>query len=310
MLNNQLFPPGIYAALTTPFKEDGMTVDYEAIPDLVTALQEQGVAGFYVCGTTGQWKHLTKEDRKKIFEIVNETVEKSGKGTALIAHVGSHSLEDTIELGIHAKEHGALAVSAITPAKKDITQEEIINYYKELAGKINHPFIMYMFPNLTGVELDYETISRLAEVNNVVGIKFTDERFYLLERIGKLEEFTRFMGKDESFASSLPTGVRHAIGSTYNFMAPLYSQILSSYLSGQNEIVELLQGKANDVIDALKELRVITGNNDALLTGVRYSMTYLYGVTSGIHMSEARLTEENTVNLRKSLDAIKPYMQN
>lgn len=312
MLPNLMFQEGIYAALATPFLEDGVTVDYDSIPALVKHLQSQGISGLYVCGTTGQWKHLTTDERKKIFEIVSETVKDSGLETVLIAHVGSATLEDSIELGTHAKMHGARAISAITPVKKEgkLSQEEIIEYYGNLAKSVDHPLIVYTFPGITGVSLDERTIEKLSAIPQIEGIKFTDEKFYFLERMGsKLSpSWKRFMGKDESFSSSLFAGVRHAIGSTYNFMAPLYISMLENYGKRDNKKVEELQNKANDVIDALKGLRRITNNEDALLTGVRFAVEYLYGIKLGSYRNEAKLMVEQTVELRRSLDAIKIYL--
>lgn len=303
------FREGAYPALTTPFDKDGKTVDYESIPLIVNKLLSLNAPGFYVCGTTGQWEFLTVEQRKDSFEFAAEAVKDSQKRAALIAHIGSKSIDESIKLGHHAIEHGAAALSAITPAFE--TLKEIIEYYTTLVTELKHPFLIYTYPGLTNIKLDISTLEELAKLKNVIGVKFTSEEFYFLKDIGEsFPNWIRFFGKDESFACSLPTGVRHAIGSSYNFMGPLYNKMILNYVHGQNHVVEDLMTKAYDVMKNLKGLRDITGRKNAYHTGLRFAMEYLHGIKSGLHHTETTFHEHETVNLRKSLDKIKPYMQN
>jgi N-acetylneuraminate lyase len=307
-------PEGIYTALVTPFKEDGVSVDYEKIPELVFLLQQQGIAGLYVCGTTGQRTLLSVEERKKIFELVAETVHASGIQTALIVHVGSDdetgsNLEQAIELGCHARDYGATAISAITPKKPETG---IVSFYQTLAEFVDHPIIIYNFPKQTGITLEMPVLDELSKINQIRGIKFTNQDFYLLERIGKhIPQWIRFSGTDEAFASSLATGTRRAIGSTYNFMAPLFMRIKTCYEQGNLIEAEELQEKANDVVEALKDLMKLTGNPEGLIAGVKYAVGYLYGIHCGHRTKdnkEPSLNEVQTANLRITLDVIKPYL--
>jgi N-acetylneuraminate lyase len=314
MSEQTILPEGIYAALVTPFKDDGVSIDYETIPKLVRLLQNQGITGLYVCGTTGQRTLLSVEERKKIFELVAETVHASGIQTALIAHVGSDdekgsNLEQAIELGCHARDHGAIAVSAITPKNHE---GGIVDFYKTLAEYVDHPLIIYNFPKQTGVILEIPALEELSKISQISGIKFTNQDFYLLERIGKhIPQWIRFSGTDEAFASSLVTGTRRAIGSTYNFMAPLFMRIKTCYEQGNLIEAKELQEKANDVVEALIDLRKITGNPEGLFAGVKYAVGYLYGIHCGHRTKdnkEPSLNGVQTANLRKTLDVIKPYL--
>jgi N-acetylneuraminate lyase len=310
MTNQSIFPEGIYPALLTPFKKDGKTVDLDVVTEMVALFKLQGTKGAYIGGTTAQREFLSVQERKEIFETVIRANSKPNS-LALIAHVGCDNekgpnLEQAIELGIHARNHGAVAISALTP-KMD-SAKELIGFYSELAKGVQCPVIIYNFPKKTGIALDMVVLNELAAIPEIAGIKFTNQDFYLLERIGEhIPSWTRFSGSDEAFAASLATGTRRAIGSTYNFMGPFFEKIKNFYVGPSVVHAGKLQSLANNVIESLKELRATTGNPGAFLTGVKYAVGYLHEIECGPHESEPVLTKENTINLRKNLDAIRMY---
>ena len=102
---------GIIPALVTPFDSNGK-VDYGVLSELVNRLIDQGVDGFYSCGSTAECFLLTDDERKKVMETVIETVD--GR-VPVIAHVGNIGTEKTIELAKHAEAAGASAVSSVPP---------------------------------------------------------------------------------------------------------------------------------------------------------------------------------------------------
>lgn len=112
---------GIYTALITPMREDG-SVDHESLVRLVKHLQEQGVTGFYVGGSTGEGFILSGEERKAVLETVVRAAEGKSK---IIAHIGAIGTEASIELAQHAHGQGVDAMSAVVPFYYKTTADQI-----------------------------------------------------------------------------------------------------------------------------------------------------------------------------------------
>jgi N-acetylneuraminate lyase len=208
------------------------------------------VSGFYVCGSTGEAFLLTLEERKEILEIVCDQVHER---VSIIAHIGTLSTAFTLELGRHAiMQKGVDAVSAIPPFYYQFSQHEIIEYYFEIAENLNFPVIPYNYPKLSQFTLTPPIIKELRRNRNIIGLKFTSNNFYDLERIKNSDpDITIYNGLDEMYLAGLSTGADGAIGSTFNFMAEKYIGINNSFFAGDIKNARKLQSEANAVLSAL-----------------------------------------------------------
>jgi N-acetylneuraminate lyase len=237
---------GLYAALITPFHENG-EVNYEQIQNVVEFLIQKGIDGFYVCGSTGEAFLLTMEERKKILETV---IAKNRGRVSVIAHVGNIGTDLSVELGKHAKAAGADAISSVTPFYYKFSEKEIINYYYALADRTQMPTIVYNFPSLTGFALSIKDVDELAKNPNIVGIKHTSLDLYALERFKKAHpRLTVFNGHDEVLLYGLIAGADGGIGSTYNFMPHKFRKLRQFVLQGKIKEAQNVQHEINDVID-------------------------------------------------------------
>lgn len=252
---------GIYPALITPFNTTG-AIDELALIDLTRWHIDQGVAGFYVGGSTGESLLLTSEERKRVLEIV--AYEAQGKAD-VIAHIGSFSTRQAVELAQHASDVGVRAVSSVPPFYYKHTLSELAAYYADIASESGLPIILYNVPALSGIAFKSGELSDLFADPNIIGVKHTSYDMYQMERlISGYPDKTVFGGHDELFLSALAIGARGSIGSTFNFMPGLFRSLREAFDNRRLEEAALLQKRVNNIIDVLLEVGVFPGVKAAL----------------------------------------------
>jgi len=153
-------------ALITPFR-DGR-IDREALGRLVDYQIANGTSALVPCGSTGESATMTHAEHIEIVELV---VEMAGGKIPVIAGTGSNSTSEAIELTRHAKEVGARAALLISPYYIKPTQEGIYRHYKQIAEATHFPLIVYNIPGRTGSKIEATTIARLAEIDEIIGLK-------------------------------------------------------------------------------------------------------------------------------------------
>ncbi|MBE5783799.1 MAG: N-acetylneuraminate lyase [Clostridiales bacterium] len=239
---------GILAALLTPYDACG-NVNHKALKTQVRWLINQGIDGFYVCGSTGEAFLLSQDERKAILETVAE--ENNGE-KLLISHVGQISTDHALDLGKHAKSVGVDAISSISPFYYKFSTEEIKQYYFDLMNGMEMPFFIYNFPAFSGFSLTPELLDEMCKCPWVAGVKFTASDFFQLERMKKSHpELSVWNGYDEMLLSGLSAGADGGIGSTYNVLCPAIHKIYDSYLEGDSKKALDYQHVANDMIAAI-----------------------------------------------------------
>ncbi|MHB8764179.1 MAG: 4-hydroxy-tetrahydrodipicolinate synthase [Deferrisomatales bacterium] len=157
---------GAITALVTPFR--GGRVDEEAFRRLIDWQIRQGVNGLVPCGTTGESATLSHEEHNRVIDIA---VDEARGRVPVIAGTGSNSTAEAIRLTRHAKEAGADGALLITPYYNKPTQEGLYQHYRRVAEEARFPLVLYNVPGRTGVNLLPETVARLAELPEVVGLK-------------------------------------------------------------------------------------------------------------------------------------------
>ncbi len=157
---------GAFTALVTPFKNG--KVDEDALRGIIKFQIDEGIEGLVPCGTTGESATLTHEEHKRVVEV---TIDAASGRVPVIAGTGSNSTDETIALTRHAKEAGADGALLITPYYNKPTQEGLYRHYKAVARAVDIPIILYNVPGRTAVDMRPETVARLSEISNIVGIK-------------------------------------------------------------------------------------------------------------------------------------------
>lgn len=240
---------GIYSALLGAFESDGK-VNVCGVYELVRHnIENCRVDGLYVNGSTGENFLLTTDAKKQVFAAAAEVA----RGQVhLIAHVGSNVLEEVFELADYVEELGYDAISAVTPFYYKFTAKEIKEYYRAIAARSRLPLIAYYIPALTGVQLDVEDMEEILSLPNVIGVKYTSNDFFMLERLrSAFPDKLIFSGYDEMLLSAAVFGTDGAIGSTYNVIGHWAKQVIEAVQKNDLATARAMQHHMNVVIKDL-----------------------------------------------------------
>lgn len=263
---------GLIAAPFTPMHEDG-AVNLDVIPEYASYLIENNVNGVFLCGTTGESFSLTNDER---IAVIEQWVKSSKGELKIISHIGALCQSDLKELAVRSRDAGADAVAAMAPFFfKPESIESLIAYFEPLASVIpDVPFYYYNIPSMTGVSLPVHELLREVKkmIPNFVGVKYTHNDLMDLQQCMNVNggEFEILYGSDETLICGLSLGVKAAVGSTYNFMAPVYNQIFESVENGNMVEARKLQDISISVVELLFKYGgpVIAGKAIMEMTGV------------------------------------------
>lgn len=206
---------GVFTALVTPFKNG--KVDEDALKGLIEFQLKEGVDGLVPCGTTGEAPTLSYEEHERVIEL---TVKYANGSVPVIAGTGSNSTKEAIELTESAKRLGADMCLLTTPYYNKPTQEGLYLHYKEIAETVDVPLVLYNIPGRTGINMAPETIRRVAEIPNIVGIKEASGSLVQVSEIYRLTggNFTILSGDDNIFLPMMSVGAVGVISVVSNIM--------------------------------------------------------------------------------------------
>ncbi len=227
-------------------------VDLDRIPSLVEHLLRDGVSALYVLGSTGEGVSLTLRERERTAATFIQAV--AGR-VPVVVHVGHNSLQEAQTLARHAQQAGASAISAAPPHYfKPNSARSLVDCLSVIAaGAPDLPFYYYHIPGKTGVELDLDDFLRLAalRLDSLVGVKFSDTRLHEISACTYAERYDFICGVDEMLLGAWMTGMRGAVGTTYNFAAPLYSRLITCCEQGRIEEARRHQARASTMIKVI-----------------------------------------------------------
>lgn len=244
---------GLIAAPFTPMNEDG-SLNPDMIPAYANKLKNDGLKGVFICGTTGEGMLMTNDERKTITE---KWIEEQTEDFKIIVHVGTTSAKQSNELANHAQNSGAYAIGCMGPVfLKPGRTEELVSFCQEVAsGAPDLPFYYYNIPSVSGIDLSMaEFIKQAAsQIPNFAGLKFTHNNFMEMQQCLHLNngKWDILHGYDEILLAGLTFGAKGAVGSTYNFMAPIYNQIITDFNNGDIEAAREKQYKTVKIIEIL-----------------------------------------------------------
>lgn len=240
---------GMFPALLTPFNKDE-SINHLELKKMIKYLEKFNFRGFYVGGSTGEGMLMSCEERKSIFKTVIESTQNDK--LLLVAHIGSPSTFQAVDMGLYAKSLGFGAISAVAPYYYPFNLYEIKEYYKTIAAQVNLPFIIYNFPGASNYSLNTETVEELFEDSNFIGIKHTSYDLYSLSKFRAVKNnISIYNGFDEVLLAGLSMGASGGIGSTYNIIPNLILCIYREFLAGNIERAKSNQRKANEIISVL-----------------------------------------------------------
>lgn len=264
---------GLIAAPFTPMKEDG-SLNLSIIPAYYEMLLANGVSGAFISGSTGEGVSMTTREKMMVTEAWASCTA-SNPDFKVMALVGGTSITDCRELARHASQQGLYAVSFTAPFYfKPSTVQQLADCCKAVAGEVpDMPFYYYHIPVLTGVGFSMFDLLQAVDgdIPNFAGIKYTHEDFMdflscLHFRNGK---YDMLWGRDENMLAALSLGTQAAVGSTFNYAAPLYNKLICAFEEGNLELARKLQQQSIDMIRLLTKYGgIATGKAYMKLTGM------------------------------------------
>ena len=232
---------GIIPAMVTPLDRNE-EIDEAGIRGIINYLIDSGVHGIFVCGSQGESYALTEDEKKRVIEI---SVDEVNGRVPVYAGTGAVTTKMTIELSRYAVDVGADAVTIVTPYFIRPSQDELYMHYKRIAESVDSPILIYNNPGRTNVNLEAETVKKLAEIDNIVGIKDSSGDLTLTAQyIMKCpDEFAVLAGRDSLILATLLYGGKGAVAATANVAPRLVVGIYENFIKGDLEKARELQFK-------------------------------------------------------------------
>lgn len=229
---------GSMVALVTPMDQDG-NIDEVSLRNLIDYHVDNQTDGIVAVGTTGESATLNHEEHCRVIRIV---VEQAAGRIPVIAGTGSNSTDEAIEYTSCAKDVGADACLSVTPYYNKPTQEGLYQHYKKIAEAVNIPQLLYNVPGRTACDMLPTTVKRLAEIDNIIGIK---EAVGDINRIRELLEFANddfaiYSGDDATALELILQGGQGTISVTANVAPKAMHEMCHLALSGNRDEAEAI----------------------------------------------------------------------
>ncbi len=227
-MKNTVFT-GAATALITPFKNGA--VDYEAFERILEQQISGGISALVVSGTTGEGSTLTDGEHR---ELIRFAVEKVAGRVPIIAGTGSNDTAYAIDLSRYACEVGADALLLVTPYYNKATQEGLYQSFKMIAESVDKPCILYNVPSRTGCNILPETAARLAEVENIVGIKEASGDISQIAELARVcgDKLDIYSGNDNQIVPILSLGGKGVISVLSNILPARTNEICTRFFEG------------------------------------------------------------------------------
>ena len=288
---------GSNVALVTPFKNNKLDVDNYI--ELIHFHIKNGTNGLVPAGTTGESPTLSHEEHEKVIELcINET---KGK-IPVIAGTGSNSTEEAISLTKHAEEAGADADLLVTPYYNKPTQEGLYQHYKAINDSCGIPLIIYNIPSRSVIDITVDTMARLFELKNIVGVK---DATGILDRVNQQKkkmgsDFIQLTGEDANVLEFNKRGGIGCISVTANIAPKLCSDFQKFSLSKNNNEIKEAE-RINDLLQPVHKSLFIESNPSP----VKYAAKLLNLCSDEVRLPLVKVTNSTKESIKNALVSAK-----
>jgi 4-hydroxy-tetrahydrodipicolinate synthase len=284
---------GSNVALITPFKNNKL--DEDSYIKLINFHLENGTNGLVPAGTTGESPTLSHDEHQKVIQLcVSETKNK----VPVIAGTGSNSTEEAISLSKHAEKSGADGILIVTPYYNKPTQEGLYQHYKSINDNCGLPIIIYNIPSRSVVDMSVDTMARLFELENIVGVKdATGDLNRVDQQKAKMgNEFIQLTGNDDNAFEFNKRGGVGAISVTANIAPNLCSEFQKfSKSNSDNEFKEAQ--RLDQMLQPLHKTLFIESNPSP----VKYAAKLLGLCGDEVRLPLVRITTNSQEEVKKAL---------
>ena len=286
---------GSYCALITPFKEDA--IDKDSLKKIIKWHISQGTKGVIPCGTTGESPTLSHNEHREVVEIVTEV---ANKKIQVMAGTGSNSTKEAIALTNHARQAGADSALVVVPYYNKPSQQGLIEHYLRIADAVPLPIFIYNIPGRSVIDMENETIEKLAEHENIIGIKDASNdlsRPTYLNKYIKHKKFFQLSGEDATQMAFLAQGGDGVISVAANIVPKQISDMHNYWFSNKvSEAMEIDQSLAE-----LYKALFIESNP----CPVKYAAYKLGMCNYELRLPLTKITEINEEKMKKILEKLK-----
>ena len=288
---------GSNVALITPFKDDSL--DVESYIKLIHFHLENGTSGLVPAGTTGESPTLSHKEHQQVIDLCIK--ESSGK-IPVIAGTGSNSTDEAISLTTHAEKAGANAALIVTPYYNKPTQEGLYQHYKAINDKCGLPIIIYNIPGRSVIDMSVETMARLFELKNIVGVKDATGDLNRVDKQLKAmgREFIQLTGNDDNALEFNRRGGVGAISVTANIAPKLCSKFQSLTLLSDDKSQKEAES-LDKILQPVHHSMFIESNPSP----VKYAAKVLELCDDAVRLPLVRVTDSTKNIINKALETAK-----
>ena len=288
---------GSNVALITPFKNNGL--DEEAYIKLIHFHIDNGTNGLVPAGTTGESPTLSHDEHQRVIDLC---IKESNGKIPVIAGTGSNSTEEAISLTTHAEKAGANGALIVTPYYNKPTQEGLYQHYKAINDKCGIPIIIYNIPGRSVIDMSVDTMARLFELKNIVGVKDAtgdlDRVNQTLEKMGK--DFIQLTGNDDNAFEFNNRGGVGTISVTDNIAPKLCSYFQKFSKSGtDNEMKEA--ERLDKILQPVHHSMFVESNPSP----VKYAAKLLGLCDDNVRLPLVKVTDTTKEIVKKALKSAK-----
>lgn len=239
----------LLTAMVTPFSEEG-AVDYGQARKLASALLNSGSEGVLVVGTTGESPTLIRSEELRLFSEVKSAI---GERGAVIAGTGSNSTAEALEATREAERIGVDACLLVVPYYNKPTQEGLYQHFKTIAQSTNLPCILYNVPSRTVTSLSADTVIKLSQIDNIIGVKEASGNLEQISRIisNARKDFLVWSGNDSDTLPILALGGYGIISVASHLVGKQISEMINSFVSGRVDEAAKIHNRLMPLFNAM-----------------------------------------------------------
>ena len=285
---------GSIVALITPFKDDKL--DEEKYAQLINHHIKNGTNGIVPAGTTGESPTLSHNEHRKVIEI---SVNKCKGKIPVIAGTGSNSTDEAIELSKHAEKVGANGLLIVTPYYNKPTQEGLYQHYKKINDNVGIPIIIYNIPSRSVIDMKVETMARLFELKNILGVKDATGDLNRVDQQLKAmgDEFLQLTGEDHNALEFNRRGGKGCISVTANVAAKLCSEFQFASLKTGDKNMQTKAEEINNILKPLHKALFIESNPSP----VKYAASLLKLAPDDVRLPLVKVMDETKTAVKDAL---------
>ncbi|WNH09245.1 dihydrodipicolinate synthase family protein [Thalassobellus suaedae] len=293
---------GIISPMVTPLLSDNLSLDVNGVNRLIEHIITGGVHGLFILGTTGEATSLSYKTRE---QLIVESCKIVNKRLPVFVGISDTSIEESLNLASIAHKAGASAVVAAPPFYYGLGQEELFKYYWSLADQLPLPLFLYNMPSHTKVNIDRETVVRLAEHKNIIGLKDSSANTVYFQSLCYLlkskDDFTLLVGPEEITSETVLMGGNGGVNGGSNLFPKLYVELYKATIAKDFARINILQ---NLVMEIATKVYTLGSYGSSYLKGMKGALAALGIIEANIAPPFNTFEEKEMTEVVKNIKRI------